>query len=438
MRVALLIAALLALAAGTASAGASAGASADAWDTILASRLQESQAYRQAALKVAAAELDEKDYSQPYLPTVALATSDKTGIGIQNGSFTGATLATSLTMSGLFGADLALTAPVTVSPSGEIGAGDPSLTLTRKLFAETAAGRLQAQAALIRARAALRDAREAVELELATDVLDVAYYRRLLDANRENLVVLERVKAATTTSAAAASDESALREIERRILQARKSILSAQAALDAQDAPIKDNSDALYAAVLSKGESLTASRAATGASGSAEIRALELEAEAAEKRSALAILPYIPNPTFAASLSYDVDQAELDWGLSLQFSVTLLDKGERALSTLQRKENAALARLALAAEEKSLAADAKKAGNSLTSLELDREIKALDIEDEEENVATLESLFAGEYTSEENLVIGRIDLSVVRLEAQKIDSDILLQKMKLAALTDEE
>mgnify|MGYP000900423114 CR=1 FL=1 len=44
----------------------------------------------------------------------------------------------------------------------------------------------------------------------------------------------------------------------------------------------------------------------------------------------------------------------------------------------------------------------------------------------------MQALYEGGFTSEENLVIAQIDLSVERLEAEKIEYDILMQKLNLA------
>jgi outer membrane protein TolC len=63
---------------------------------------------------------------------------------------------------------------------------------------------------------------------------------------------------------------------------------------------------------------------------------------------------------------------------------------------------------------------------------LDLKIQRLDIEDAQDELTIMQALYEGGFTSEENLVIVQIDLSVERLEAEKIEYDILMQKLNLA------
>lgn len=399
-------------------------AAADGWEEVFAARRDSSLAWRQARLSLRAAELDLDRFLKPYLPSLSVGTAAGTAAGVEDGGFTGATVKAALTCSGLFGADLSLAVPVKAAPSGGIGLGDPTLSLTRRLFVEDDADRLQAEAALLRARAALRDAENAARLQLMTDILNAVYYRRLLEANRGDLAVLERVKTATVKAAS-------LREVERRILQAGKAILSASHALAALDAAVRDRADALYEELLVLAASWTAAVPETDPVDSAAIRAQELECAAAEKRRAFPILPYLPNPSLTAGLSYDVDGAAFHWGLTLQFSAVVLDKGERELAALRRLENADLERIRLDAAKKSLGDTVRQARGSLAVLELDRRIQDLDIADAKDNAARLKALYEGGYISEEDLVVGRIDLSIEELDALKIDNDVLIQKMKL-------
>ncbi len=398
----------------------------DSWDEVLAERLADSVQVRQARLSLRQAELRSDQNTKPYLPSLVFGTSGLAGIGIQNGSFTGGALRTDLTMSGIFGADLSLQAPLTVAKDGKVEAGNPALNLSRKLFVESAADRLSAEGALIKARVGVKDAEDAVRLQLVTDTLNAVYYARLLDANQQNMRVLERVREATP--------EVSRREVERRILQAQRSILSASSALSALDPSIRDQADPLYQAIQGRSDAWVASVPGADAPipTPASIKAQELELAALEKKKAFSILPYLPNPSVSGQIVYDLKKDTFNWNLGLIFSITLLDKGERALSVLQRRENAEIEALRLEASKKSLADAIRQARDRLALLDLDRRLKALDVEDKLEAEAKLKSLFEGGFTTEENLIIGTIDVTVVRLEAIKIDHDILIQKLRLA------
>ena len=398
----------------------------DSWDEVLAKRLADSVQVRQARLLLRQAELRGDQATKPYLPSLVFGTSGQAGIGVQNGIFTGGALRTDLTMTGILGADLSLQAPLSIAKDGKAEAGNPSLNLSRKIFVESAADSLSAQGALLKAQVSLQDAEDAVRIQLVTDTLNAVYYARLLDANRQNLQVLERVREATP--------EVSRREVERRILQAQRAILSASSAISALDAGIQNQADQLYRAIQARSDAWVSSVPGMDAAipVPASIKAQELELAALEKKKAFSILPYLPNPSVSGQIVYDLKKETFNWNLGLIFSITLLDKGERALSALQRRENAEIEALRLEASKKSLADTIRQARDRLALLDLDRRLKALDVEDKLEAEAKLKSLFEGGFTTEENLIIGNTDVTVVRLEAIKIDHDILIQKLRLA------
>jgi outer membrane protein TolC len=401
---------------------------ADTWDSLFAERLDASSTWRDARLKLRQAELNYDQSAKPWLPSLSAGTVGQAGLALQNGEFSGGTIRTDLTLSGLLGTDISLQAPLVIAKDGAFDFPGPSLIASRKLFTESTANRLGLEAALVRARVALRDAEEAVRLQLVTDILNAVYYTRLLDANRLNLEVLDRIKAAT--------HESSQREVERRILQARRGMLVASGSLAALDTDLREKAETLYSDLLSRSTAWTAGLPDNGNASapatSPTIRAQELDLAAAEKRKAFSLLPWLPNPALSAQVSYDQKQATFNWGLGLQLSVVLLDKGERALNSLQRTENVALARLRLESARKSLGDGVRQARERLEILELDKRIKALDVEDEWDNVTLLKALLAEGFTNEENLVIGQIDLSIAQLEAVKIEHDLLIQRLKLA------
>ena len=404
---------------------------AESWDTIYKARLDASAAYLEAKLALKSAEVAYNHYIKPYLPTLSLATTTGSAFSLGNGGFTAGILTPSLTLENLLGADLSLKTPLKASSSGGIGFGNPSLSLTRDLFTETGADRLDAEAAIIAAKAAIKKAEDTVRIALATDILNAMYYARLLEVNEKNLVVLERVRKATV-------DPSLIRELERRVLGARKSELVASNALAGLDEEIKNNAESLYEDVLRMQATWTASIKENEPKSSMSVRALELSLQAALKRKDFSILPYLPNPKLTASLSYDVDKQQVDWGLSLSLSYDAVDKGENALSVLKREENPQIFTLKLGDARKNLTDGIRKTRETLEILDLDRKLQELDVADAQDDVTLLERLYNGGYVSEEDLVITQIDLSVEQIEAQRIDHDILIQTLNLANYYDPE
>ncbi|PKL06706.1 MAG: hypothetical protein CVV53_02895 [Spirochaetae bacterium HGW-Spirochaetae-9] len=399
-------------------------AGAESWQLLYEARLNGSSAWLEAKLALKTAEVAWNQFVQPLSPTVTIATSGSSGLGWGSGGFSGG-LVSSLTFENLYGADLAIKAPLVAASSGTINFGDPSLSLTRKLFAETEADRLDAEAALIAARAAVRKAENSVRLALATEVLNAVYYKDLLEANQRDLAVLEKIKAATV-------DSTSLRELEKRILGARRSILAASANLSGIDQAIKKDIESLYGDVLRFQAEWTSSIDTDKAAVSLAVQALELSLAAAEKREAFSILPFLPNPNLTASLSYDLDKGEIGWGLGVTMSFTILDKGERSLAVLKREEYPKIYQARLADARRELSDAIRKARNAIATLELDRKIQELEIADFADEVKILADLFKAGYTNEENLVIAHIDVSIEQLKAKKIDYDIFIQKLNLA------
>jgi outer membrane protein TolC len=398
---------------------------ADSWDDVYTERLEGTYSWRQARLQLAQAELAYTQVTKPYLPTITVGTSGQTSIGIQNGQFSGAAFRSDLVFSGLLGADLSLQAPLSFTKDGEFKLGSPALIVSRKLFVETTANRLSAQASLLRTRNTLREAELAVRTQLVSDVFNAVYSSRLLAANQRSLTMLERDLAATV-------EATARRELERRILQAQRSILSTSSALANIDERIKANADILYEQLMTRIQDWIPAIPASNPLTSASIQSQEYSLAAAEKRRDWSFLPYVPNPTFSANLSYNPDKSELNWGMGLSFSLTVLDKGERDLAALQRQENAVLEQLQLDSARKSLTDTVNQARDRLKTLELDRQIKSYDVADKTEAATRLQALYNGGFTSAEKLLSGQIDAAIAELDAMKIEQDILLQKLRLA------
>lgn len=395
------------------------------WDELYASRLDASASYKEAVIDVKSAILSLEQYTNPYIPTISLSTSATSPIKIDSTGFTGGSLVSSLGFEQVLGTDIALNVPIKMASNGSLNLNDPSLSISRKLFTEESADRLDAEAALLNAKASLKSVEDSVEITLANEILNEKYYNSLLEASRKNLEVLEKVKKATT-------DTTTLRELERRILEAQKSILTATKALEKIPAEVKENLGFLLTNLMSlQGEWVKGIESSVPET-SLSIEALVLSLQAAEKRQAFGLLSYLPNPSITAEISYDTSARSLDWALSFSLSYDVADKGKRSLEALKRKEYPEIYRAKLAEAKKSLSEGVRTIQSSIESLELDLKIQRLDIEDAQDELTIMQALYEGGFTSEENLVIAQIDLSVERLEAEKIEYDILMQKLNLA------
>lgn len=403
---------------------AATAASAQSWDQLYQTRLQASSAYLESMLALKTAELAYDQYAKPYIPTVAIATSTSSSLSLGSDGFSSGSLTPSITFENLLGADLAFKAPL-VASSGSLGFGNPSISLTRKIFVETEADRLDALAAVAAARATVGNAENAVRIALATDILNVNYYASLLEVDRRNLATLERVRKATVEPTYA-------RELDKRILQAQRSMLVAQGALENIAEDVGPNAEALNAEVLRMQEEWAQYVDSGEPTDSLEIQGLKLSLEAAERRKAFGLLPWLPNPSVTASLAYDIDAGALDWGLSFSLSYKAFDKGQNSLAALKRGEYPKILAIKLDTARRNRADGIRKTRDALRLLALDRRIQDLEIADAEDAAALMRRLYDGGYASEDNLVIAEIDLEVERILGRKIDFDILIQRLSLA------
>lgn len=400
------------------------------WDALYHKRLESSSAYLEAQLALKSAEVAYNQVAKPFVPTVSIATSSSAPLSLNSDGTVAGTLVPSIGLQNILGADISLRAPIRASNAGLV-MGDPSITVSRSLFEEVAAERLEAEAALLSAKAALKAAEDGVRISLATEILNAMYYKSLLAANEEDLKVLQRVRDATVNSILQ-------RELERRILGARKSVLVARNALALLDGDILAAAETLHSEVLTLQDAWFSALETKIPDSTARIRSLELSLEAAKRRKSLRFLPYLPNPGLSVTLTYDLTAGNLDWSLALSFSYAPIDNGKAALSVLKREQNPLILAMKIQEARDSLENGIARIKGLLETLELDRKLNDLDIEDAKEDALLLERLYNGGYATEEDLVIAKIDLSVQELEGRKIAFDILIQKLNLANYYDEE
>ena len=407
------------------------------WEELLSQRLDESVAYRQAVLQRRQAELRMDQLDRFYLPYISVGTAGQTSItyvGGEGGGLQPFVVQPSVSFSNVLGANLALGLPVTVLPSPPEGVdavtvGDPSLVVTRRLFEETDATALSARSALIRARDAEAGALAEVRLGLVSEVFDARATLQTVADSRTRLENARRL-------ADASRDESTARELERAILQAERARIQAERTLRTLDDVVIEHADHLYAEILERFEVWVADLARDGTmpETSAAVRAQQLALAAAEARASRAFLPYLPNPSFEARVSYDRDENDLNWSVGLRFSLPIIDRGERSLAAFERRESAEIERLRLETTAQALDLTARSAWDDLELVELEARIAALDLEVQEESAARVRALHDEGFATRESLVNAELALSAARLQLERAQNGYRLQQLRLLRL----
>jgi outer membrane protein TolC len=410
---------------------------AQTWDSVCTLRLNDSSSYLESKLNLKTAEIDYDQYVKPYIPSVSLTTysNSSTGYvsGINFGSDTssGGTLIPTVTFEKIFvGSDLSFQAPVVFSSTSDVSLGNPSISLSRSLFPETEANRLDAEASLLSAQASIQKIQNDLRISLATDILSTIYYQKLLETSQKNLEVLKKVREATV-------DTTKFNELNKSVLKAQKAILEATDYLADIKDDVKNNAKALYEDFARLKDVWLASIKGGQPTTSKSIRSIELSLAAAEKREKLSIVSFLPNPTLTASVYYDVNKNKLGWGVGFKMSYTMLNKGQNSLNALKREEYPKIYKIKLEDAQKELNDNLRKISEELRSLELDKKIKSIEIADAQDKAVKQENLYKSGFVSKEDYMTAQIDLETLQLDSQKIDSDILIQRLKLARYYDE-
>jgi hypothetical protein len=421
------VAAVVTLVAGTPALAAS------SLDELIAERLARSVPYRQAVLQHRVAQQALQRLERFYVPYVTLGVSPPGSTYLfSSEGLSPLAFRPSVLFSNVLGAEIEAGFPVTLAlgSSDEADAvtlGNPTLSVTRRLFEESDVQKLNARAALIRARDAEQSAYADTRMQLVSEVFDAWISRRSLDDTLRRLEVAERVRAASR-------DATAARSLDRAILLARRSLIQAERTSRTTDPRIVEDLSRLYEEIGARFDLWVADLPGAPAvpRSSAAIAATELDLVAAQARRARAFLPFVPNPTLSAALGYDTEAGRVFWGASLQISVPIIDRGERAVAALGRREAAEIERLRLESARASWETTVRGAWDELALLEIDLQVAKLDLEAQQEVTMRTRSLFEGGFVDEEALITSELALSGLELQVAEGLNDYRLQQLRLA------
>lgn len=407
------------------------------WEALYSSRLEDSSSYLEAKIDLKSAQADFDTYAKPFTPVISITTNSvsnssyNSGISFGSETSSGGTLIPTVTFEkALADMDISLQAPITFSTSSAIGLGNPSISLSRSLFPETRASRLDAEASLISAQASIQKIKDDLTISLASDILDAVYYQRLLKTGQKNLAILKKVRESTV-------DTTKFNELDKSILNAQKSILVATNSLAKLKSDVKDNAETLYEELSRLRAEWLASARGAEPNTSKSIRAIELSLGAAELRGKSAIFAYLPNPSLSGSLYYDIDKKKAGWDLSIKLSYYAMNKGKNNLDAMKREEYPKIYKIKLQSAKDELRDTIQAIRDELEKLDLDQRIKTIEITDAMENASKLENLYKSGFASQEDFMTAQINVETLQLDSQKIDSDIFIQKLRLEKLYEE-
>ena len=448
------------------------------FSALLEKRLNESVGYRQAVLDRKNAELNLhrlEGWAIPYI-NVGIGSIGGTAGGTSAGGSAGSTIRITdeglqplgiqpeIAWSNLLGTDVSISVPVRFD-DGNVG--PLRVSASRNLFAEEDTKILRARAALIRAMGTEQQEQHRIESDLLGEVFSAYRSKHTLELSEKKLSILER-------ELEAAKDPENRRSLEQNILRAQRDILQAREETRFIDRRIVNNVSELYTQALthagrrledksagaetgastgtgiSAGDSLSSSAGVSSdapetlsgnasefpplPAGSAAVWAQEYTLAAAELDRNRRLLAYLPNPRIGFGLSYDFYEEQLRWDVTLQLSVTLLDRGERAMEAFRRSEQPEIERIRLRQARETLEENFRRAHTALELLEYDRRLQEYSLQDSFEEERYNERLYAAGFITEEAYSRAFINRAEAELRMEQIRHNIILRRLELLSI----
>ncbi|MBN2050032.1 MAG: TolC family protein [Spirochaetales bacterium] len=404
------------------------GKEGNAFLLLLRERLKEDPGYRQAVLDRRGAELSLRQLKKVGIPYISL-TGSRDGLSLVNGEIQPLTLNPEIIWTHVLGTEIGFQAPVTIGGDAVMEA--VSFTVTRPLLSSDDVNELKARALLLRTQEKEINARAAVRLQLMKDILLGYVEQQRLEINRCSMEVLEK-------ELEAAVDRDTLRSLQRDIIRAKRAILQAEQTLSDLDPRITADAGTLFRQAQEAAkdwlEGFPQPMNLPDSSLAEEAQEHTLAAAELEKRRW--IFDYLPNPWIGFALDYTFPDGRLDWSLSLQFSFTLLDRGERALAVFRRDEQPELERLRLIQTRKNLERDFRQALMGYELLEFDLQLQEFAVEEAVEEEEYAERLYRAGFTSREAFTLAQMDREAEELTMTELRYTMLLRKLELLAFYD--
>jgi hypothetical protein len=403
-------------------------------------RLENNVSYQKALLQYEQARYTVKQQKDVFIPYLGIETGR-----FQMGTMTGgssrdaeapAPFSTGLDFSlqasflNVLGTNIVISAPLSWESKQGFSPEFPTLTASRSLFEESSIERLEARAQLLKSESQISTIEASEFAALAKDIFNYYYYQQATEVKKEYACNYERLLEATR-------DRSEARDLKRQWYTVRKGLLESESILGnltQQDTGFASaDVEPLYnelLAVAKSWESELPNPDSLPAEGE-NIKALRLSLEAAERQQAFWFLPYIPNPSFSGSISYDLEKKALEWSVSIGFELAILDRGERASESLLRKRGEHIAELELQNAIRTSRSSLERDWREKEILWLDYEITSMDREESHESYQDAEELYEGGFISREEFELQELEYRNALLEEKRAYHRYLLQILRL-------
>ena len=431
-------------------------------------RLEESSAYQNLELQFLSVQQKANAYSDIFDPYLSLnlqpsgLTYEKTVTdeGNTQSNQTNMMLSADLQLLHVFGTNIGLSLPVqytsTSDGDSDLIMNSLGLNISRKLFSEEKAEKLEIKAQYLKTINSLEQQEWALFFNLVTDLFNQKYYEGLEAVNRKRMEIF-------ATQYENATDEDVKDSYKQQNLLAQKSLLNTEKMIEQISLFSPKEFNQLYDQIKALIQKMYADYLEHPFNQHfKQIQILELEAEKALTEKKRWFMPYIFNPTLSFTLEYyfddtesigfetdDFDWSDLEflpddfnwpnlgfqagdfkWSIGVSGSLDIFDRGERETAALKRRNTYDIKLLELQEEKERIEKELRKIALDIDISKVDLELKELDYENEMQNAEkSLELYKEGFITLEEK------QLTLLEMEQSRLDYIQALHQLYLHQLT---
>jgi len=396
------------------------------WDVYKA-QLKSDVNYQTSILHLKQAKNEVNSYKNFWNPIISVNTSPSITINGTSG-FISSSMEIGINFLNVFGTKIGMNFPFTIQTNDnwKIDWGNPNLSLTRNLFDESHANELGAQADYYSASWNFKNSQWVVLTNIAKNVFDWRYYQNLVKEYESQIDILQRLYAEE-------KDSTKKENFHKQLLSSMNSLLNYKNSIEELEAGIPYSSN-LYdetAKVISDlTKSATQNLNITNViEKRMDIKAEELQYEAAREKASLWFLPFVPNPSFSLNISQNND--ELKWSVSLSLNFNIFDKGTNEIQSFSRKENEKISQIQLQNTKDDVESYLKGLMNSLETLKNTLKLEKIEAEDYKESFETAYDLYKKGFESEDEMMLSKIDYQVSLIKLKYTQDGIFLTLLRI-------
>ena len=319
----------------------------------------------------------------------------------------------------LYGSTIGLTLPFSINPNDDwkfdYDLKELSLSFTRSLAKEPEVEMLNTKANYYNALYSLNNYKTSIFIETVKDVFSKYYIINSLKLNQEELQIQKNKYKLET-------DEDKRESLNLQILQREKIINSYKVQLKS----LSEVDETLYSSTKKYVEGLINTSKETTVTNRYDLKAINLSTRAKELQKNNWFLPYLPDMSINITVS---DFNDFTWSIGVSFDYSIFDRGERLIAISSRRINSN--EYSYAEALASIDNTISTLKNLITNSEIDIQISKINLQNTFEEYNSKKKLLEKGFITEDDFNFFELEYEVKKLELEKINNDMLINKLKL-------